>query len=449
MSNQGFFDKIRSDFPVLERRRNGKPPVYLDSACTTLVPYQVIKVLNKYYTDYPACGGMRSNHWFADEVSQLIEGNAEDGIVGARQTIAQFINARSEQEIIFTQNTTHAINMVAIGFNFKPGDVVLLTGREHNSNLVPWLRLQKAGLIKVVYTAADLRDSFDLEAYERCFKVNRVRLVSMVYTSNVTGVTLPVKEMIAIAHRYGARVLLDGAQTVPHQAVDVRALDVDFLAFSIHKMCGPRGVGVLYANSELIGGETENWIAGDDFVEPVITGGGTVRNTTYESYDLKRGSAGFEAGIQDYASIIASGVAVKYLQQIGMERIAAHEKLLNSYLSGKLLSRYGDTGWFTILGPEEASQRGGILTFVIQRPNAIGISKELNAKNNIMIRDGVFCAHSYFNKQFGVNWTRPKSHREHRMIYRISFYLYNTLRECDVFLDTLDEIFVERSYTLF
>jgi selenocysteine lyase/cysteine desulfurase len=245
-------------------------------------------------------------------------------------------------------------------------------------------------LIKVVYTAADLRDSFDLEAYERCFKVNRVRLVSMVYTSNVTGVTLPVKEMIAIAHRYGARVLLDGAQTVPHQAVDVRALDVDFLAFSIHKMCGPRGVGVLYANSELIGRETENWIAGDDFVEPVITGGGTVRNTTYESYDLKRGSAGFEAGIQDYASIIASGVAVKYLQQIGMERIAAHEKLLNSYLSGKLLSRYGDTGWFTILGPEEASQRGGILTFVIQRPNAIGISKELNAKNNIMIRPGIY-----------------------------------------------------------
>jgi cysteine desulfurase/selenocysteine lyase len=446
MSNQIFFDKIRSDFPALERRKNGKPPIYLDSACTTLVPRQVIKVLNQYYTDYPACGGRRSNHWFAEEVTQLIDGNAETGIVGARHAVAQFINARSEQEIIFTLNTTHAINMVALGFSFEPGDVVLLTGREHNSNLVPWLQLQKAGLIKVVHTTADLGDSFDLETYERCFKTNRIRLVSMAYTSNVTGVTLPVREIIAIAHRYGARVLLDGAQAVPHQAVDVRALDVDFLAFSIHKMCGPRGVGVLYAKSELIGRETEHWTAGEDFVEPVIAGGGTVKNSTYELYDLKRGTEGFEAGIQNYAGIIASDAAVKYLQQVGMDRIAAHEKLLNSYLSGKLLNRYGDTGWFTIIGPEEASQRGGILTFVIQRPNAIGIAKELNVKNNIMIRDGAFCAHSYFNERFGVNWTHPKSHQEHRMIYRVSLYLYNTLGECDVFLDTLDEIFVERSY---
>ncbi|NLK36290.1 MAG: aminotransferase class V-fold PLP-dependent enzyme [Gracilibacteraceae bacterium] len=250
--------------------------------------------INKYYTDYPACGGRRSNHWFAGEVTQLIDGNVEAGIVGARRAIAEFINARSEQEIIFTLNTTYAINIVALGFNFKSGDAVLLTGREHNSNLVPWLRLQKRGLIKVIHTAANSGDSFDLEAYEQCLKANRVRLVSMAYTSNVTGVTLPVREIISIAHQYGARVLLDGAQTVPHQAVDVLALDVDFLTFLLHKMCGPRGVGVLYAKSELIGTEAENWIEGNDYVEPVIVGGGTVRNTTYESYHLKKGAEAFE-----------------------------------------------------------------------------------------------------------------------------------------------------------
>jgi cysteine desulfurase/selenocysteine lyase len=154
----------------------------------------------------------------------------------------------------------------------------------------------------------------------------------------------------------------------------------------------------------------------------------------------------FEAGIQNYGGLIASGAAVQYLRQIGMDRINAHEHRLNGHLTETLLGRYGDTGWFRIVGPQEAESRGGILTFEVRRPNAIGIAKELNAKNNIMIRDGVFCAHSYFNSQFGPNWTHPKSHRDHRMIYRVSLYLYNTLEECDVFLETLDEVFKERGY---
>ena len=258
----------------------------------------------------------------------------------------------------------------------------------------------KEGLIKVIHTATDLKDTFDLDAYEQCFKSNKIRLVSIVYTSNVTGVTLPVKEMITIAHQYGARVLLDGAQAVPHQTVDVRALNADFLAFSMHKICGPRGIGVLYAKSELIGREVGKEKTEYDFIESVIVGGGTVRNTTYNSYEPKIGIGGFEAGIQDYAGIIASGVAARYLQQIGIDRIAVHEELLNSYsLVNYLIAMVKQDG-FTIIGPEEASLRGGILTFVIQRPNAIGISKELSDKNNIMIRDGVFCVHSYFNQQF-------------------------------------------------
>jgi cysteine desulfurase/selenocysteine lyase len=447
VDHQASLRTFRDDFPSLQRRRRERPPVYLDNACTTLVPRQVIAALDEYYTDYPSCGGRRSQHWFAQEVTRRIEGSAEREIKGTRQSIAEFINAESKDEIIFTSNTTNAINAVALGLRFEPGDVVLLTDREHNSNLLPWLRLQASGLIKVDHTVPSHADDFDPEKFEGHLREKRVRLVSMGYTSNVTGATLPAREIVATAHRYGARVLLDGAQTVPHQTVDVRALDVDFLAFSLHKMCGPRGVGVLYARKELLGRGAREWEAGNDVIEPAILGGGTVDDTTYDSYRLLEGPERFEAGIPDYAGQVAAGAAVQYVRGIGMERISAHEERLNAYLTEKLLDRYGDTGWFKILGPREAIRRGGILTFEVRRPNAVGIATELDAKNNIMIRDGVFCVHSYFNERFGPNWIRPRSHREHRMVYRISFYLYNTVEECDLFLETLDEIFKERSYT--
>lgn len=437
--------RYRKDFPSLERRRNGKPPIYLDNACTTLVPGQVIAAIGEYYAEYPACGGRRSRHWFAEEVTMRLEGDPEKGIRGARQTIADFINADSEKEIIFTLNATHAINTVAQGFNFRPGDTVLLTDREHNSNLLPWLRLQEQGLVKVDHFTADRGVGFDLEAFEKRLKSDPVRLVSMVYTSNATGVTIPAREIIEIAHRYGARVLLDGAQTVPHRTVDVLSLDVDFLAFSIHKMCGPRGIGVLYAKRELLGCSLPEE-SGSDCLRPTTLGGGTVHNTTYRSYSLLDAPERFEAGIQNYGGLIAAGVAARYLRSIGMERIAEHEHHLNRHLTEALLDRYGDTGWFRIVGPEDPTERGGILTFEVQRPNIVGIAGELNARNNIMLRDGVFCVHSYFNEIFGPNWMRPKSHSEHRMIYRVSLYLYNTVEECDVFVETLDEIFKERGY---
>lgn len=436
----------RDDFPSLRRRRGGRPPVYLDSACTTLVPRQVIAALDEYYTDYPACGGRRSHHWFAEELTRRIEGSAEEGTGGARRSIAELVNAASKDEIVFTSNTTHAINAVALGLRFEPGDVVLLTDREHNSNLLPWLRLQASGRIEVDHTVPSPEDDFDLEAFEGRLRGRRVRLVSLASTSNVTGATLPAREICAIAHRHGARVLLDGAQTVPHQAVDVRALDVDFLAFSLHKMCGPRGVGVLYARRELLGHGPTEWGAGRDVLEPAILGGGTVDDTTHGSYRLLDGPERFEAGIPDYAGLVAAGAAVEYVRRVGMERIRAHEERLNEHLTGKLLDRYGDTGWFTILGPREARRRGGIVTFEVRRPNAVGIATELDARSNVMIRDGVFCAHSYFNERFGPGWIRPRSHRDHRMVYRVSLYFYNTLDECDVFLETLDEVFKERSY---
>jgi cysteine desulfurase / selenocysteine lyase len=433
-------EECRDHFPSLKRRCNGTPPIYLDNACTTLVPQQVIDSIREYYENFPACGGRRSHHWFAKEVTIRTQ--------AARRLIAEFVHAASENEIIFTSNTTHSINAVALGFNFRPGDVVLLTDREHNSNLLPWLKLQNSGQIKLVFTKANPDGSFDLDDFEQTLKQNRIRLASLAFTSNLTGHTIPAEQVIKAAHQYGARVLLDGAQTAPHQAIDVQSLDVDFLAFSLHKMCGPRGVGILYAKQNLLGKNThEDNSISNDSIEPAILGGGTVSDTTYNSYRLLTAPDRFEAGIQDYSGQIASGAAVQYLQQLGMDRIVAHEYRLNHFLTKGLLSRYGNEGWLKIIGPQDAAQRGGILSFEVKRPNAVGIADELSKRNNIMIRDGVFCVHSYFNGQFGEGWTHPKSHRDHRMIYRVSLYLYNTLEECRLFLKTLDEIFQERCYT--
>jgi len=446
LDTANWVEKIREDFPSLKIRRNGKPPVYFDNACTTLVPRPVIKAINEYYTGFPGCGGARSRHWFAAEVNDRIEGNPEKGIKGSRALIKESINARSEKEIVFTQNASHAINIIALGFKFQSGDTVLLTDKEHNSNLLPWLRLQKKGLIKVEHVDSDGKDEFDIEEFRQKLENNKVALVSLAYTSNLTGYTIPAGEIIKLAHAYGARVLLDAAQTMSHRAIDVQKLDVDFLAFSIHKMCGPRGVGILYGKQEYLGQALHEEDDPTDAIEPCLLGGGTVGDTTYNTYSLLEPPERFEVGVQNYPGQIAAGTAVKYLQQIGMDRINNRINLLNNFLTGELLQRYGDTGWFRILGPPDANQRGGILTFEVKRPNAVGIAEELSDKSNIMIRDGVFCVHSYLNFKLGQGWMRPRLPSEHRMTYRASLYFYNTTEECRIFLDTLHAIFEERSY---
>jgi cysteine desulfurase/selenocysteine lyase len=439
-------ESTREDFPALRRRRNGKPPIYFDNACTTLVPKQVIEAITEYYDEYPGCGEKRSRYWFAKEVTSRIEGDPDRGTEGSRQAIRGFINAKSEKEIIFTSNTSHAINLVALGFNFRPGDRVLLTDREHNSNLIPWIRLRKKVPIGIDYVESDQGTGFDLEGLKDRLESNRVRLLSMAYTSNLTGHTIPAKDIIGISHEYGARVLLDAAQTVPHRAVDVQDLDVDFLAFSMHKMCGPRGVGVLYGKEELLGQKPhEEHETG--VLEPSILGGGTISDATYDSYSLLEPPERFEVGIQNYPGQIAAEASIKYLQHVGMERIRSHEHQLNSYLTEQLLNRYGEKGWFRILGSRDVAQRGGILTFEVKRPNCVGIAEELDERSNVMIRDGAFCAHSYLNKEFGEGWTRPSLPTEHRMLYRASLYFYNTMRECQTFLETLNKIFEERGYT--
>jgi cysteine desulfurase / selenocysteine lyase len=436
----------REDFPALQNLQDGDRPIYFDNACNTLVPNQVIAALDEYYKNFPACGEGRSRHRFAQEVTDRIEGNTERDMKGARPLIKEFINAASVKEIIFTLNTSHGLNIVALGTRFKPGDVVLLTDKEHNSNLIPWLRLKKQGLIKIEHVESDKDGYFDLDDFEKKLKSQRVRLVSMGYTSNLTGYTIPAKEIVSLAHRYGALVMLDGAQTVPHQPIDVRELDLDFLAFSIHKMCGPRGVGVLYGKAEYLGKERHEEDEGEKVILPTMLGGDTVFDSTYEGYVLLKPPERFEVGLQNYAGQIGAGAAASYLQKVGMDKIGAHEKQLNSYLTEQLLKRYGDRGWFRILGPADASKRGGILTFVVKRPNANGIAEELSDKKSVMIRDGQFCVHSYLNKEFGQGWSGPHMPNEQRMIYRVSMYFYNTIEECQVFLEMLHEVFRERAY---
>ena len=438
---------IKNDFPAFQTVRNSKPPVYLDNACTTLVPQSVIDAQTAYYTRFPACGGWRSRHWFATEVNDRIEGNEEKGIKGSRRTVQEFINASSPEEIIFTLNATHAINIVALGFDFNSDDTILLTDKEHNSNLIPWLRLQKDGIIKKVdYVDSREDDTFDMNLFEKKLKMDKVRLVSMAYTSNLTGYTIPAKEIIELAHACGAKVLLDAAQTVPHQAIDVQALGVDYMAFSIHKMCGPRGVGILYVKKELLGGGRRRGDRAKGTIEPVVLGGGTIFDTTHDAYELLEPPECFEAGLQNYSSQVATAAAVNYLKKLGMDEVKRHENELNTYLTAELLRQYGDTGWFHILGPQPAALRSGILTFEIKRPNGVGIAEELSDRANIMIRDGMFCVHSYLNKIFGKGWTEPRLPEEHRMTYRISMYFYNTREECKILLDTIHTIFEERSY---
>jgi cysteine desulfurase / selenocysteine lyase len=200
-------------------------------------------------------------------------------------------------------------------------------------------------------------------------------------------------------------------------------------------------VGVLYARKDLV----ENR-AGGDVLEPVILGGGTVKDSTYSDYSLLDSPEKFEAGVQDYPGQIGAGTAADYISNIGFSRIQEQEKNLNQYLNDELIARYGSTGWFRILGPQNPRERGGILTFDVKRPNAVGISDELSKEHNIMLRDGAFCVHSYLNYILGKGWSEPRMPHEQRMIYRVSLYFYNTLDECRLFVESLDKIFRDRGY---
>jgi cysteine desulfurase/selenocysteine lyase len=391
--------KIRQDFTILQA---AKPPIYFDNACMALRPRQVIVAMNEYYDHYPACAG-RSQH----RLGKM----ATDAYETARKTIGAFIGAK-QKEIVFTRNTTEGINLVASAFSFQKGDIVATTDKEHNSNLLPWQRLAKKGGIRHVIVPSKPDNTFDIDAFEKIAEKEDVRMVSVVHTSNLDGVTNPAKEIINIAHKHGAVVLLDGAQSVPHQSIDVRKLDVDFLAFSGHKMCGPSGIGVLYGKVKLL-----------EKLDTFMVGGETVRNSTYTDADFEEPPAKFEAGLQNYAGAIGLAEAVRYIDGIGLGNVMRYEAELNEVATKGLL----ELG-IRIIGPENSDKRAGIVSFVIDKVSSHSVALMLDSMSGIAVRSGQHCVHSWFNA--------------HKMggSVRASFYFYNTVEEVDVFLDTMKKI---------
>lgn len=395
-------DKIRADFKILNIQEGGMPNIYFDSACMSLKPNSVVEAMNEYYYRFPACTN-RSPHKLGQKATKKVE--------EARKNIAKFINANSEKEIIFTRNTTEGINLLANSFPFKKDDVVLITDKEHNSNLVPWLRLkEKIGIVlKIIPSNED--NTFNLEKFSEMVK--GAKFVSVVHTSNLDGVANPAKEIIEIAHQNNALVFLDCAQSIAHQKIDVRKLDADFVAFSGHKMLGPTGTGVFYGKQKLL-----------EELSPFIVGGDTVEYTTYEDYKMLPVPEKFEAGLQDYAGIIGFGEAVKYLSKFDFKEIAEHELKINKYLTEEL-SKFPQ---INIIGPLDPKLRSGIINFYIENTDMHKFAIMLDEIANISIRSGQHCVHSWFHS---------------RKIYnsaRISIYLYNTMEEAEVFINSLTKI---------
>jgi cysteine desulfurase/selenocysteine lyase len=395
--------KIRRDFPTIQREVGGKPIVYMDSACMSLKPKQVTDAIVDYYTRLGACGG-RSVHKLATEVSIKYE--------EGRERHRRFLNANDHREIVFTRNTTEGINLVSQCLDLKKGDIVVTTDREHNSNLVPWLRLRDTkGIVHVPFKSNE-DNTFDLDKFSE-FVSRKVKLVSMVHTGNLDGYTIPAAEMIKIAHDAGALVMLDGAQSVPHQHVDVKRLDVDFFAYSVHKMLGPTGMGVLYGKYQHL-----------EAFPPFLVGGDTVESTHYDSYKMLKPPAKFEAGLQDYAGVIGSAVAAEYLMNVGQENIHAHEVRLSEIITKGL----DEIGGCRMIGPHSPELRGGINSFNIEGLDPHDIAMILDEVQNIMIRSGMHCVHSWFNA------------RKMKGSARASMYLYNTDEECKLFVDTLKDV---------
>lgn len=393
---------IRNDFPVLSKRINGKFPIFLDSACTTLRPVQVIDAMNEYYTSYPSCGG-RSLHKFGTRVTMKCD--------EARRKIQKFLNAERPEEIIFTKNTTEAINLIAWTMDFEKDDVILTTDKEHNSNLVPWLILteRKGTKHQVVFSKED--NTFSMESLKEALS-EKVKLVSMVHTSNLDGYTIPAKDIAEVVHDSGALLMLDGAQSTAHMKIDVKDLDVDFFAFSVHKTCGPSGMGVLYGKYDLL-----------EKLNPFITGGDTVSDSRYDRCVILAPPHKFEGGLQNYGSIIGAGAAVDYLSKIGMDNVREHTTRLNRMASRALM----DVPGVSILGPE-ASKRGPILPFNIEGVESHDVAMILDEVANVMIRSGTHCVHSWFNAH-GIRGSA-----------RASFFIYNNEREVKIFCDEVSKI---------
>lgn len=396
--------KVRRDFPILDREVHGKPLVYLDNAATSQTPRQVIAMFDDYYGRYNA-NIHRGLHTLADEATAAFE--------GTRETVRAFLNAGETREIVFTRGTTEAINLVANSWgraNLGPGDEVLISRLEHHSNIVPWQLLagELGFTIKVI--PVDERGVLDMAAYRDLF-TERTRLVAVNHVSNAFGTVNPVREMARVAHAHGARILVDGAQAAPHQAIDVRDLDADFYAFSGHKVYGPTGVGVLYGKAGLL-----------EAMPPWQGGGEMIRTVSFETpTTFANIPHKFEAGTPAIAEVIALGRALQWVQGIGLERIGAWEARLLAHATEGVRGIEG----LRVLGT--APDKAGVLSFVVDGAHSQDIGLLID-QLGVAIRTGHHCAQPLL-AQFGVDAT-----------CRASFAAYNTPEEIDVFVEGLERV---------
>ena len=395
--------KLRKDFTVLQKEIGGSVPIYFDSACQTLRPRQVTEAVTEYYESFPACAG-RSVHKFATEVSLRCD--------AVRARAAAFFGAESPNEIAFLKNTTEGLNTVIFGLGLKAGDELVTTDYEHNSVHVPAIELVRSKGVRRKMVPSCEDGTFDLDAFDGAVG-KKTKLVAVCLTSNVTGYTLPAKEVVEIAHERGAKVLFDAAQAAPSMKLDVKALDVDFLVASAHKMCGPSGVGLFYCKSGL-----------SDRLRPIMFGGHGVTDTDRDSFRLLPAPERFETGLQNYSGIMGTGAALDYLEHVGLEEIREHEISLNRRITRALLGVRG----VSVLGPQDPNLRGGMFSFNIEGLTAHDVAMILDNSKNIMMRSGMHCCHAYFHQ------------RRLDGCARASVYLYNTSEEADTFIAAVTEL---------
>src|SRR6266700_6492326 len=384
---------IRHDFPILSRQVHGKPLVYLDSTASSQKPDAVIDAMSTYYRTYHA-NVHRGVYQISEEATAAME--------KARVKVARFINARQSKQVIFTRNTTESINLVAYSWgntNISAGDRIVLTELEHHSNLVPWQLLAQRTGARLEFVPITDEGLLRLDIYEQLLE-QKPKLVAFTHMSNVLGTINPAQEMIAQAHAVGATVLLDAAQSVPHLYVDVQALDIDFLCFSSHKMLGPTGIGVLYGKRDLL-----------EAMPPFMGGGDLVREVGLRASTWNDLPWKFEAGTPAIAEAVGLGVAVDYLNTLGMEHVFKHEQEITAYALEQLQTIPG----LIIYGPD-VTKRGGVISFTLADIHPHDLASILDQEMGVAIRAGHHCAQPLMER-FGLAATA-----------RASFYVY-TLRE--------------------
>ncbi|KST86600.1 cysteine desulfurase [Lactococcus lactis] len=391
---------IKKDFPVLNQIVNDEPLVYLDNAATTQKPLKVLAAIKDYYENDNA-NVHRGVHTLAERATEKYE--------AAREKVRQFINAKSTKEVLFTRGTTTSINWVAqfAGQILKTGDEIVISIMEHHSNIVPWQEVAKktGAILKFVYLKDGQLDMDDL----RKKITNQTKFVSIAHVSNVLGTINPVEEITKIAHEHGAYMVVDGAQSTPHMAIDLQKMDVDFFAFSGHKMMGPTGIGVLYGKEELL-----------NQFEPVEFGGEMI-DFVYESHSTWAELPWkFEAGTPNITGAIALGATIDYIQELGIDQIHQHEIELIDYLMPKLQEIDG----LKIYGPKDNVKRGGLIAFNIEGLHPHDVATALDMEG-VAVRAGHHCAQPLLN------------YLETPATARASFYLYNTKADCDKLVEAL------------